>query len=164
MLMAVAVVLGACGDDSSTSTTSPSTSAAAPSTSAEATVENTTSTSAPAELAAVDQELTEWLATGAYDWIVGSVAAVDLPEEIADHFLAALTDQAEAGESVTVVLVTDSEPAVITIERRGLADDSVAGVDLRVTAESDDEAGWAITNVEERSLCARGLSGDGLCL
>lgn len=53
--------------------------------------------------------------------------------------------------------------AVGVVLRWGLQDDAVAGHDLRVhTREGAD--GWAVTGIEERFHCARGVTAEGLCL
>jgi hypothetical protein len=45
----------------------------------------------------------------------------------------------------------------------GLQDDALAGTDLRVRMRRQD-AGWFVTEVDERYQCARGVTEDGLCI
>ncbi|WP_038038635.1 MULTISPECIES: hypothetical protein [unclassified Thioalkalivibrio] len=45
---------------------------------------------------------------------------------------------------------------------KNLRDDAVRDHEYRLTLRERDD-GWAVTGVERRVICRRGLSGDGLC-
>lgn len=72
-----------------------------------------------------------------------------------------------AGGEVAIVSITPAageEPAVVLVDVTGLADDSVSGTRLEVIARTETPGEYRITAVNETPLCARGVTGDGLCL
>ena len=82
--------------------------------------------------------------------------------------LAATLDRDALGhdlwETTTRVLLDDDDPdlAYVAVLSWGLADDAVAGTDLRMTITRGDD-GWQPGGAERRSHCRRGVSDD-LCL
>jgi len=88
---------------------------------------------------------------------------VERADQVAQLVADAVAPEGEGDSGgVTVQTVELGEPTVILIEVRGLADDSVAGYDLRLTLDPDDTLGWGVVSATRRDLCLRGVSG-GLC-
>lgn len=91
----------------------------------------------------------------------------DTPGALALDLAAALDGDAlgfDLWETTTRVLPDDDDPdlAYVAVLSWGLADDAVAGTDLRMTITRGD-GGWQPGGAERRSHCRRGVSDD-LCL
>jgi hypothetical protein len=91
----------------------------------------------------------------------------DTPAGAALATAAALGWDASLGTDVwewTVRVWLDSpERAVAVVLGWGFQDDSVAGQDLRVAMEREDD-GWRVESVRRRSHCARGVADGDLCI
>jgi hypothetical protein len=92
----------------------------------------------------------------------GSVEASSMPE-LARLVALALTP-VDTEPRVTVAAgPVPGDPAEITVDVLGLADDAVLGYRLRVFAV-DDGGASVLRTVEATSLCGRGVTADGLCV
>lgn len=88
-----------------------------------------------------------------------AASMVELGQVVAE---ALASDSGEPRASQTVE-VSDGDPAGVTFDLVGLADDAVSGyrLDLFATPTAD---GFALDTVERTYLCARGVDGTGLCV
>lgn len=69
----------------------------------------------------------------------------------------------EVWEQTIRVFQEETDRATAVIFRWGLKDDSVAGADLRLRMEMDED-GWYVVEAHDRFHCARGTANDELCL
>ena len=117
-------------------------------------------------------------------WIQPNIAYRGPAEDISDQALALLgagtaftsaeesaaaiakTFMLDQGGTETIVVSTtesgDPVRATVTVDVLGFEDDSLLGYRLIVASSSN--TGWQPASVFQTSLCARGVSPDGLCL
>ncbi len=86
------------------------------------------------------------------------------PEESAAAIAKSILIEEGAEETIVVSTVESGDPirATVTVDVLGLQDDSVLG--YRLIVASSASTGWQPESVFQTSLCARGVSPDGLCL
>jgi len=93
---------------------------------------------------------------------VGGETMVDIGEAVA-----ATRASVEEGPQPTVTVVdgpTVADVGQIAVDVLGLADDSVKGERLHIVASPDASGeGFTVTSVEATTLCARGVTAEGLC-
>lgn len=90
--------------------------------------------------------------------------AADTMEQLAEAVADALVGE-DPDPTVTVAAApTVGDLAEITVDVRGLADDSLGGYRLVIFAVADEPDGFVLRTVESTVHCTRGVTDDGLCL
>ncbi len=93
---------------------------------------------------------------------VAPAASIDA---LAERIVATIERWLPAGEGNQPITESAAAPSgtsgTVTVRRHGLADDSVAGYEYRVTVDGT-TGQWTITSATRSAICRRGVT-DGLC-
>ena len=96
--------------------------------------------------------------------LLGDAGPYDSPEASARAVAQAIADDQGGGEVIVVSTTESGDPvrATVTVDVLGFEDDSLLG--LRLIVASSASAGWEPASIIQATLCARGVSPDGLCV
>ena len=109
----------------------------------------------------VDEFFTDWqIADSSYDLLPTTVG--QNPQALADRYARELLVVREFQEAAANTTDED-DTSVGIIEARGAADDSISGIDVRLSLTKAEAGSWSIAKIETRALCARGKPTDNLC-
>ena len=94
----------------------------------------------------------------------GDQGRFDSPEDAALAVANQIAADQDIAEIIVVSTTTIESPpsATVTVDLLGLDDDSVLG--YRLIVASGQATGWQPASIIQASLCARGVSAEGLCL
>lgn len=96
---------------------------------------------------------------------LGGVPTADTMEELGLVVAGTQASDEPRSDIVVVTAPTVGDVGEVVVDVVGLGDDALAGLRLRVVGGIPDSGdGFFLTLVEATALCARGVTGDGLCL
>ena len=96
--------------------------------------------------------------------MLGDAGPYDSAQASARAIAQAIADDQGGGDVIVVATTESGEPvrATVTVDVLGFEDDSLLG--LRLIVASSASTGWEPASVIQATLCARGVSPDGLCV